>query len=61
MEIEVSRLSENCLCIAQFHSDEDQAILVTPAQARELAVALQSLLNDSNLVSVILPNRGPRS
>ena len=61
MEIEVSRLSENCLCITGFHSDADQIILVTPAQARGLAVALQSLLNDSNLVSVILPNRGPRS
>ena len=40
MEIEVSRLSENCLCITQFHSDDDQTILITPAQARELAVAL---------------------
>ena len=60
MEIEVSRLSENCLCITQFHSDDDQTILITPAQALELVIALQSMLNIDKLTSIMVTGKGSK-
>lgn len=60
MEIEVSRLSENCLCITQFHSDDDQTILITPTQALELVIALQSMLNVDKLTSIMVTGRGSK-